>query len=139
MQDHDLMNFFLEMDIRNEQRYQLAKAENWSFWTMPMSADQWNREYGYFTYAEYEDHQTLATWSDLYKDLFGVRPRYQVTPAQAEAQMDSWLRDEAAMADFVEDEPVDLGPPPPNNVFAVLLANEPIAWRTDPNAFSGLS
>ena len=102
---NDLSELFLGLEIDIHEINTRAAREGWTFWTTPMGAEDWHKDYGYMTYTEVENHQILGEYSDLYKELFGVRPRGPIDPKTAQAKMESWLRDEAAMADYVEEEP----------------------------------
>ena len=92
----DVAGYILaKTDARNAQ----AQAEGWTFWSNPCPslADRFANVY------EYEHSFACADYSDYYKELNGIRPRWvltsQMTLAQVEALLDGLSADAAAKAE----------------------------------------
>ena len=73
---------------KTEARNAQAQAEGWTFWSNPCPslADDFANVY------EYEHSFACSDFSDWYKELYGIRPRWvrtsQMTLAQVEAKLD---------------------------------------------------
>lgn len=99
---NDLMELALWIDMEIVDRNQQAEREGWTFWTLPMPADCWNRDYGYTTPAEVIEHQIIETYHDWHKDRYCYRPTWlrgcplpRVEIARkCEREMDKWARED---------------------------------------------
>ena len=84
---------------KTEARNAQAQAEGWTFWSNPCPslADRFANVY------EYEHSFACADYSDYYKELNGIRPRWvltsQMTLAQVEALLDGLSAEAEAKAE----------------------------------------
>ena len=84
---------------KTEERNAQAQAEGWTFWSNPCPslADQFANVY------EYEHSFACSDYSDFYKELNGIRPRWvrtsQMTLAQVEALLDGLSAEADAKAE----------------------------------------
>ena len=84
---------------KTEARNAQAQAEGWTFWSNPCPslADEFDNVY------EYEHRFACSDYSDYYKELNGIRPRWvltsQMTLAQVEALLDGLSAEAEAKAE----------------------------------------
>jgi len=60
--------------VRNEARNWQAKKEGWTFWTLIPENEEFVSQFA--NAYELEHMYACETYSDVYKDVYGVRPRH---------------------------------------------------------------